>query len=77
MRKPSPISTSWPRQTSTSPPRAVAASGEQHRGGVVVDDERVLGAGDGAERVVDVVLARGALAARQAVLEVGVAGRRP
>ena len=37
--------------------------GEQHRGGVVVDDQRVLGAGQRAEDVVDVVLPRGALAA--------------
>ena len=48
--------------------------GEQHCGGVVVDGERVLGAGDRAQHIVDVVLARGAVAARQAVLEVGVAG---
>ena len=46
---------------------------QQDGRGVVVDDERVLGAGDGAEHVVDVVLARGAFAARQAVLEVRVA----
>ncbi len=49
--------------------------GEQHRGGVVVHDQRVLGAGERAEDVVDVVLARGALPALEAELEVGVAGR--
>ena len=48
---------------------------QQHRRGVVVDHERVFGAGDGAEHVVDVILARGTGAARQAVLQVGVAAR--
>ena len=47
--------------------------GEQDRGGVVVDHEGILGARERAEHVVHVVLARGALAARQAELEVAVA----
>ena len=50
---------------------------EQHRGGVVVDDERRLGAGQPAEQRRDVVLARAARARREVVLEVRVAGWRP
>ena len=49
---------------------------EQHRGGVVVDDERRLGAGQPAQDRGHVILARAALAAREVVLEVRVAARR-
>ncbi len=59
---------------------AVAArgrQGEQHGRGVVVDHEGVGGAGQRAERVVHVALARGALAACQVDLQIGVgAGRQ-
>ena len=48
---------------------------EQHRGGVVVDDERRLGAGQPAKQRREVVLARAARAGREVVLEVRVAGR--
>ena len=48
--------------------------GEQHRGRVVVDDERGLCAGEAPQESGEVVLARAARAGRQVVLEVGVAG---
>ena len=50
---------------------------EQHRGRVVVDDERGLGARQAPEERREVVLARAALAALEVVLEVRVAARRP
>ena len=46
---------------------------EQHGGGVVVDDERGLGAGQPPEELREVILARAALAALEVVLEVRVA----
>ena len=46
---------------------------EQHRGRVVVDDERGLGAGQPPQERREVVLARAARAAREVVLEVRVA----
>ena len=46
---------------------------EQHRPGVVVDDERALGAGEPPQHVGDVVLARPACAFGEVVLEVRVA----
>ena len=50
---------------------------EQHGRGVVVDDERGLGAGQPAEDRREVILPRAALARREVVLEVRVAARRP
>ena len=50
---------------------------EQDGGGVVVDDERGLGAGQPAEEPGEVILARAALASLEVVLEVRVAARRP
>ena len=50
---------------------------EQHRGGVVVDDERRLGAGQAAQDRGDVILARAPRAVGEVVLEVRVAARRP
>ena len=58
---------------------AVAGGGRQRQqdgGRVVVDHQGVLGPGQRAEDVAHVVLARGALAQRQAVLEVAVRARR-
>ena len=49
---------------------------EQHRGGVVVDDERRLRAGEPAQERGDVVLPRAARARVEVVLEVRVAARR-
>ena len=46
MRKLPPISTSWPRLTIASLREASPAIDEQHRGGVVVDRHRGLGAGE-------------------------------
>ncbi len=73
MRKPSPISISSPRETSTSRPSASAAERQQHGGRVVVDDERRLGAGQPAEDPRHVILPRAALALREVVLEIRVA----
>ena len=50
---------------------------EQDRGGVVVDDERRLGAGQPAQDRGDVILPRAARAVAQVELEVRVAARRP
>ena len=46
---------------------------QQHGGGVVVDDERRLGAGQPAEDLRHVILPRAALALREVVLEIRVA----
>ena len=46
---------------------------EQERGGVVVDDDRRLGAGQPPQQRSEVVLTRPARPAREVVLEVGVA----
>ena len=51
------------------------AEREQHRGGVVVDDERSLGAGQPAQDRRDVILPRAARAVAQVELEVRVAAR--
>ena len=75
MRKPSPISISSPRETSTSRPSASAASASSTAAGVVVDDERRLGAGQPTQDVRDVILPRPARAGAQVVLEVRVAAR--
>ena len=48
---------------------------EQHRGRVVVDDDRRLGAGEPAQQRRQVILARAAGAGGEVVLEVGVAAR--
>ena len=48
---------------------------EQHRGGVVVDDDRGLGAGQPAQQRRQVVLARAARAGGEVVLEIRVAAR--
>ena len=50
---------------------------EQHRRGVVVDDERRLGAGQPPEQRREVVLARAARSGREVVLQVRVSGRLP
>ena len=47
--------------------------GEQHRGGVVVDDDRGLGAGEPPQQRCEVILARPARSTREVVFEVGVA----
>ena len=75
MRKPSPISISSPRETITSRPSASAREREQHRGRVVVHDERRLGAGQPAQDRGDVILPRAARAVAQVELEVRVAAR--
>ena len=62
MRKPSPISISSPRETSTSRPSASAASASSIARGVVVDDDRRLGAGQPPQDRGDVILARAARA---------------
>ena len=59
-RKPPPISTSSPRDTITSRPRASAAEREQHRGRVVVHDEPGLGAARAREQRAGVLVARAA-----------------
>ena len=73
MRKPSPISISSPRETSTSRPSASAASASSIARGVVVDDDRRLGAGQPAQQRSDVVLPRPARSFGEVVLEVRVA----
>ena len=50
MRNAPPISISSPRETIASRPRASVLRHEQHGGGVVVDDGRVLGAGQFAQQ---------------------------
>ena len=56
MRKPSPISISSPRDTTTSTSLGERGESEQHRGRVVVDDERSLGAREVVEDRSDVIL---------------------
>jgi hypothetical protein len=58
------------------PPLRERGEREQHRGGVVVDDERRLGAGEPAQDPGAVLLARAARPARQVVLQVRVAAAR-
>ena len=73
MRKPSPISTSWPRETTTSRPAASALSDEHQRGGVVGHREPGLGTRQLRDQRRHGVLARPAPARRQVDLEVRVA----
>ena len=73
MRKPSPISISSPRETTTSRPSASAASASSTARRVVVDDERGLGAGQPPQERREVILPRAARAALEVVLEVRVA----
>ena len=56
-RKPPPISTSSPRDTTTSRPRASDAEREQHRGRVVVDDDPGFGAARAGEQPPDMLVA--------------------
>ena len=58
------------------PAQGEAVEHQQHRGGVVVDDRRRLGAGELAQRVLDVVVAIAAAHAVEVELEVGRAPRR-
>ena len=57
-----PISISSPRETTASLPDAEGVEDEQHGGGIVVDDGRVLGAGQLADQAAHVIVA---LAARR------------
>ena len=50
---------------------------QQHRGGVVVDDEGVLGAGQPAQQRLHVAVARAALLPGEVELEIGVGRARP
>src|SRR5205807_7728670 len=54
------------------PPPRQSGQGEQHGGGVVVDDEGGLGAGQGGEQLAGVAVAAAAAPLGQVVLEVGV-----
>ena len=74
-RNPPPISTSSPREITTSRPGASARQDQHGRGGVVVDDDRGLGAGDRGEQRLGVHRARAARARREVVFEIGVAAR--
>jgi hypothetical protein len=56
MRKPSPISISSPRETTTSRSSASAARARSTAAGVVVDDERSLGPGDTPEQLAEMIL---------------------
>ena len=69
MRKAPPISISSPRETIASRPLAERVEDEQHGGGVVVDDGRVLGAGQLAEKAAHMIVALAAPAAREIELE--------
>ena len=74
IRKPPPISTSWPRETiDVAAGAGQRGGGEQHGAGAVVDDDRGLGAGQLAQQRLDVRVAAAALAGREVELEVGVA----
>ena len=53
MRKPPPISTSWPREMIAWRPCAERRQDQQQRGGVVVGDQRVLGAGQPPQQIAD------------------------
>ena len=71
-RKPPPISTSSPRDTTTSRPRAERGERQQHRRGVVVHDQPRLGAARAREQRACVSVARPAPAGRQIELQVRV-----
>ncbi len=62
MRNAPPISISSPRETIASRPLRQRVEHEQHRGGVVVDDRRVLGAGELAQQRAHMIVALAALA---------------
>ena len=81
MRNPPPISISWPRETITSGDlsglrRDDRGERKQRRPRTIVDDERVLGAGQLLEERHRVVVARASRAGVEIVLQVGVAGGR-
>ena len=69
MRNAPPISISSPRETIASRPLRQRVEHEQHRGGVVVDDGRVLGAGQLAQQAAQMIVALAALAAAEIELE--------
>ena len=71
-RKPPPISTSSPRDTTTVAAACQRGEREQHRGGVVVHDQPGLGAARAREQRAGVVVARAAPPGRQVELEVRV-----
>ncbi len=73
IRKPSPISISSPRETTHLASLRERGEREQHRAGVVVDDERRLRARQPPQDRRDVVLPRAARAGVEVVLEVRVA----
>ena len=73
MRKPSPISISSPRETSTSRPSASAASASSIAPALLLTTIAALGAGEPAQDPADVILARAARARGEVVLEVRVA----
>ena len=75
IRKPPPISTSSPRDTSTERPRAKCREHEHHRGRVVVHDDARLRAARGRERRARVLVPRAAHTLREPVLDVRVAAR--
>ena len=69
IRKAPPISISSPRETIASRPCGQRVQGEEHGGGVVVDDGGVLGAGQLDEEVAQDRVALAALAAVEVELE--------
>ena len=74
MRKPSPISTSWPRATSTSPPRAVAAKASSTAAALLLTASASSAPVTVQSTSCTWSWREARCAARQAVLEVGVAG---
>ena len=77
MRKPSPISISSPRETSTSRPSASAASASSTAAALLLTTSAASAPVSRAQDARDVVLPRAARAGAQVVLEVRVAARRP
>ena len=80
IRKPPPISTSWPRETTTPAARpGQRRRGEQDGGGAVVDGDRRLGAGQLAQQRLDVGVAasRGSPVARSSSRFAYPAARAP
>lgn len=55
--------------------RSVSGQHQQHRGGIIVDDERILGTGERANQLCGMLLARPARAGVDAVLERAVPAR--
>ena len=74
MRKPSPISTSSPREAIDLAALGERGKREQQRRGVVVHDEGRLCTGEVAQMHADVILPRAAHAVGELELEVRVAG---